>query len=86
MSDTGSKIDVRLYASVKDLLGKERIEVGWSDNMTAGDLRKELNELYPILTQMNTQFTISVNRKAVDEKKLIRMTDELALLPPISGG
>ena len=86
MSNTGSKIDVRLYASVKDLLGKERIEVGWSDNMTAGDLRKKLNELFPILTQVNTQFTIAVNRKAVDEKKLVLMTDELAILPPISGG
>jgi molybdopterin converting factor small subunit len=52
--------------------------------MSVGDLREKLNELFPILSVV--QFTISINRRAVDDTKLIRTTDELALLPPISGG
>ena len=54
--------------------------------MSVGDLRQKLNELFPILSIVNAQFTISINRRAVDDTKLIRTTDELALLPPISGG
>ena len=54
--------------------------------MSVGDLREKLNELFPILSVVSAQFTISINRRAVDDTKLIRTTDELALLPPISGG
>lgn len=86
VEDIGNKIDLRLYASVKDLLGKDRITVVWTDDMTVGDLRKRLNESFPILSVVNAQFTISVNRRAVNDRKSIQMTDELAVLPPISGG
>lgn len=81
-----SKIDLRLYASVKDLLGKDTIGVDWTYNMTAGDLRKKLYDSFPILSIVNAQFAISVNRRAADERELIQKTDELAVLPPVSGG
>ncbi|HZD36376.1 MAG TPA: MoaD/ThiS family protein [Nitrososphaeraceae archaeon] len=83
---TAGKIDIRLYASIKDLLGSERIEVDWTYNMTAGDLRKKVNELYPVLSLVDSRFVVSINRRAADERKLIQKNDELALLPPISGG
>jgi len=54
--------------------------------MTARDLRKKLNESFPILLFVNAQFTISVNRRTVGDGELIQKTDELAVLPPISGG
>lgn len=81
-----SKIDLRLYASVKDLLGKDTIGVEWTYNMTAGDLRKKLYDSFPILSIVNVQFAISVNRRAADDRELIQKTDELAVLPPVSGG
>lgn len=81
-----SKIDLRLYASIKDLLGKDTIGVDWTYNMTAGDLRKKLYDSFPILSIVNAQFAISVNRRAADDRELIQKTDELAVLPPVSGG
>jgi molybdopterin converting factor small subunit len=81
-----SKIDLRLYASIKDLLGKDTIGVDWTYNMTAGDLRKKLYDSFPILSVVNAQFAISVNRRAADDRELIQKTDELAVLPPVSGG
>jgi molybdopterin converting factor small subunit len=81
-----SQIDLKLYASVKDLLGKDTIGVDWTYNMTAGDLRKKLYDSFPILSIVNAQFAISVNRRAADDRELIQKTDELAVLPPVSGG
>lgn len=75
-----------MYGSVKDLLGTNRIELDWNDNMSVRDLRQKLYKLYPILSNVNAQFAISINRRAVDDTRLIRMADELAVLPPISGG
>jgi molybdopterin converting factor small subunit len=86
IEDTGCKIDLRLYASIKDVLGKDRIGIEWTKNMTVGDLRKQLDASYPILSIVNARFSISVNRKPVDDSELIRNTDEIAVLPPISGG
>ncbi len=86
IAQTGIKIDLRLYGSVKDLLGSNRIEIDWNDNMCVGDLRQKLYKFYPILSIVNAQFAISINRRAVDDTKMIRKTDELAVLPPISGG
>jgi molybdopterin converting factor small subunit len=67
-------------------LGKDTIDVDWAENMTVGDVRKKLNESFPILSNVNTQFTISVNRRVIGDRELIQKTDELAVLPPISGG
>lgn len=86
IEDNGCKIDLRLYASIKDVLGKDRIDIDWTKNMTVGDLRKQLDASYPILSIVNARFSISVNRKPVDDSELIRNTDEIAVLPPISGG
>ncbi len=86
IADTGGKIGLRLYASIKDLLGKDKVDVDWTDNMTTRDLRKKLYESFPILSFVNAQFTISVNRRVVGDRELIQKTDELAVLPPISGG
>jgi molybdopterin converting factor small subunit len=85
MVDT-SKINLKVYASIKDLLGKDSIDIDWTDKMTVGDLKRRLNELFPILSLARTQFTISVNRRSVNDRELIRGSDELAILPPISGG
>lgn len=86
IEDTGRKINLKLYASIKDILGKDKIDMDWTNNMTVGDLRKRLDASYPILSIVNARFSISVNRKPVDDSELIRNTDEIAVLPPISGG
>ncbi|MPZ05726.1 MAG: hypothetical protein GEU26_04800 [Nitrososphaeraceae archaeon] len=86
IEDTGRKINLKLYASIKDILGKDGIDMDWTNNMTVGDLRKKLDASYPILSIVKARFSISVNRKPVDDSELIRNTDEIAVLPPISGG
>jgi molybdopterin converting factor small subunit len=80
------RLDLKLYASVKDLLGKDTISVDYTQNMTVGDLRKTLYSSFPILSSVKAQFAVSINRRAVGDSELIHMTDELALLPPVSGG
>lgn len=86
IEDSGRKINLKLYASIKDILGKDGIDMDWTNNMTVGDLRKKLDASYPILSIVKARFSISVNRKPVDDSELIRNTDEIAVLPPISGG
>ncbi len=54
--------------------------------MTVGDLRRMLEQQYPSLSAARMQFSVAVNRKLADDMESIGQTDELAILPPISGG
>lgn len=83
---TEPRLKVRLFASVRDLLGKDQVELEVTDKVTAGELRKQINGLCPVLGTDNTRFAIAVNRRLVDDTELVNTTDEIAILPPISGG
>jgi molybdopterin converting factor small subunit len=60
--------------------------VEWKNNMTVGDLRKILEQQYPSLSAAKMQFSVAVNRKLADDMESIGQADEIAILPPISGG
>jgi molybdopterin converting factor small subunit len=53
---------------------------------TVRDLRKAILELYPPLFSTKIPFAVAVNHKVVDDTTALNYLDEVALLPPISGG
>ena len=78
-------VNIKLFASCRELIGKDKITLKLKNQITAADLRKEVMNLYPILHQRN-QFVVAVNYQIVDEKTPISQKDEVAILPPVSGG
>ncbi len=78
------KLKIKAFGVTKDYLGgKEAIlEI---KGQTVGDLRKELNELFPQLLGLRSLY-IAVNRDYADEQRVLEITDEIALIPPVSGG
>jgi molybdopterin synthase sulfur carrier subunit len=76
---------IKLFASCRELIGKDNITIKLKNQITAADLRKEVMNLYPILHQRN-QFVVAVNYQIVDEKTPISQKDQVAILPPVSGG
>lgn len=75
---------LRCYASTQEITGNELHNVEPApENISL--LREWLIAKWPALKE--TTFTISVNRKIVnDPKHPIAEHDEVALLPPFSGG
>jgi molybdopterin converting factor small subunit len=53
---------------------------------TVRDLRKAILELYPSLHSSKIYFAIAVNHKVATDTTALNHLDEVALLPPISGG
>ena len=53
---------------------------------TVADLRKRIIKLYPEILVRRIPMGIAVNGKMANEKSLIYDLDEIALLPPVSGG
>ena len=51
---------------------------------TVGDLLEELNERYPAMKLVQCQ--VSVNQKLAEKVSVLHQGDEIAILPPFSGG
>jgi molybdopterin converting factor subunit 1 len=80
-------IDVKLFASSREIIGKNKITLKLTDQMTTvRDLRKAILELYPSLHSSKIYFAIAVNHKVATDTTALNHLDEVALLPPISGG
>ena len=79
-------VDVKLFASCRELIGKDKIRLKLEKNqVTVGSLRKKIVDLYPVLSSQ-IQFVVAINCEVVDEITPIRSADVVAILPPVSGG
>jgi molybdopterin synthase sulfur carrier subunit len=79
-----NKYRIKAFGITKDLLGgrEATIEI---NGQTVADLRAALNERYPQLLGLRSLF-IAVNNDYADENILLNASDEIALIPPVSGG
>lgn len=75
---------VKAFGITKDILGGKEMVIE-APGVTVGDLRAALNEKYPKLTGLRSLF-IAVNNSYADETAAINEGDEIALIPPVSGG
>jgi len=80
------EIIVKLFAISKDIIGKREITLMLPNEISLSMLRERILETYPSLVSLNNQFVLAVNHKIVTEDTMIDNYDEIALLPPVSGG
>ena len=87
-------IRIKLFASAKEIAGTGNSEITLEfreeTKITFTELRKRILQTYPKLAQI--PFVFAINYKIADESTTntanttITSSDEIALLPPISGG
>lgn len=53
---------------------------------TVAELRIRILELYPEISAQRIPMAVAVNSKMANDKSIIKDFDEIALLPPVSGG
>ena len=78
---------VRLYAVLRERVGREAIDVELADGATVADAMRELS-LIPALDGVLDRMTVqmAVNREYATSDTRLGAHDELALIPPVSGG
>ncbi|HEY9045656.1 MAG TPA: MoaD/ThiS family protein [Ohtaekwangia sp.] len=75
---------VRAFGITKDILGGKETVVEASGK-TVGELRTALLEKYPKLTGLRS-LLIAVNNSYAEDASILSEGDEIALIPPVSGG
>lgn len=80
------KVRVLLFAGLKELLGRESLELDSPEIFTVGDVCKILKTRYPGFGSFSRSLLVAVNQEFADFQSPIQEGDELALFPPVSGG
>ncbi len=78
-------INVLAFGIAKDIFGTSSIQVQLEDKITAGGLKALLETTYPRLKQLSS-FMLAVNNEYAPAGDIIEDTDEIAVIPPVSGG
>jgi len=80
-------VRIRLFAQLRERAGATSIEAELADGATVADALREL-AAGPPLDELLARLPVrmAVNRELVSTDTLLRAGDELALLPPVSGG
>lgn len=79
-------ITVKLFAALRDLAGSDVVTVELPDGATVGDLRREIGALLPLARTLLMRSAVAVNHDTADNEQTLNSTDEVALIPPVSGG
>lgn len=80
------KIKVKLFAILRERVGESAITITVSGGITVNQLNSEILKKYPQLKSFRNKFVTSVNWKVTTGDTIISSKDEIALLPPVSGG
>jgi molybdopterin converting factor small subunit len=72
---------VRAFARYRDLLGFQRMEVLLPDPPTLGALLAD-----PRFQALPVEALLAVNQAFADRSQVLKDNDDVALMPPVSGG
>jgi molybdopterin synthase catalytic subunit len=78
-------LKVRLFASLREEVGQEVVELEVPDECTVDSLLKTFASRYPKAASMGSVL-VAVNKEVARPEDRVKEGDEVALLPPVSGG
>lgn len=76
---------VLCFGVAKDIVGKSSLEVDFSRITSVELLRNHLNKEFPEFKDY-AKYRIAVNQSFAQEQDPISSQDEIAIIPPVSGG
>ena len=80
------KISVAMFASARELVGSESVDLQLPEPATICDLRKALVATYPDLSSLMRSSIFSVDHEYANDQLQLFEGAEVALIPPVSGG
>lgn len=77
---------VRLFARLREVAGNAEIQVELPEGSTAGDAWATVIDRYPGMDAYSSSISCAVNEDYARMSAPLRDGDEVAFLPPVSGG
>lgn len=75
------KVSIRLFAGLRERAGRDELELELPDGARVADALAQVQHLAP-----GVSLVLAVNREYADADVVLQAGDELAVVPPVSGG
>ena len=79
-------VRLRFFASLRERLHRTEAEYILADGATLTDLWAALCADHPQLVELQRSISFAVNQEYVGPEQRLSNNDEVALIPPVSGG
>ncbi len=79
-------IQVMLFAGAEAAVGKSRIVLGLSAPAAIEQIAAQMLQEYPALSGLLPRSRFAVNNQFVNNDHVVKSGDDIALIPPVSGG
>jgi molybdopterin synthase sulfur carrier subunit len=79
------KLNVLGFGIARDIFGSSVIDVELRENGTTENLKQVLEARFPRLRQL-ASYMIAVNSEYAQDSGILTERDEIAVIPPVSGG
>ena len=80
------RVRIKCFAWAREVTGEDEIELDIPEGGTVKELRESLGEKVPSFAPKMESIAVSVNQEFAGDSHSVSAGDELALIPPISGG
>ena len=80
------RVTVKLFASYKDKAGRSEIQMELPAGATVASATSEVLRLFPKVTGDASRLMVAVNEVYQEHDFRLSEGDEVALIPPVSGG
>jgi len=80
------RITIRLFALLKDRAGTDQLDLDLPEKSTIGTAVDHLRHRLPALADHLNHIGFALNRSYTQPNTPLQDGDELALIPPVSGG
>lgn len=77
-------MEIKIFAGIKEKVGKDVIDILVGDEITVADLKERIYIDYPELD--GEVFQVAVNEAFQTDDYTVKSGDVVALIPPVSGG
>ena len=80
------KVRVKCFAAAREIVGTGDLVVELPEGSTLSQLLEQIRRQFPRLERLADSLLFSVNREYAHFDKKLAAGDEVALIPPVSGG
>ncbi len=81
-----SVIRVQMFAAARDLTGSAVVEIPAPEPLTVAQLKQQLVQHHPALEPLAASLQLAVNCEFASADQLVGPQDQVACIPPVSGG
>lgn len=79
------KLQIKLFGIAREMAGSSTLEIELEESATIKDFKQKLFTVLPDLARLRT-LMVAVNTDYGEDDTILRSDDEIAVIPPVSGG